>query len=177
MKKIALLFFVSILCASGCGYSTRTVSPSMEGIKTIYVEPFKNNVDYGTERGEKNLYIPMMEVKVTEGVINRFITDGLLKISKPEESDIILKGALLNYRRDGLRFDDDDNAEEYRITILVSLQLINARTNEVLWTESSFGGEATYFLTGPQATPENDAIDKAVKDLAQRIIERTVEDW
>ncbi len=177
MKNFALFIFAFMLCLAGCGYSTRIISPAMEGIKTIYVEPFKNNVDYGTERGEKNLYVPMMEVKVTEGVINRFITDGLLKISRSGEADIVLKGALLNYRRDGLRFDDDDNAQEYRITILVSLQLMNARTNEVLWTEPSFGGEATYFLTGSHAIPESEAIDKAVKDLAQRVIERTVEDW
>jgi len=177
MKKTALLFFASLLFLSGCGYATRSVAPSMADKKTIFIEAFKNNVDYGSERADKNLYVPMMEVKVTNGVINRFITDGYLKVAKSGNADLILKGALINYQRDGLRFDDDDNAEEYRITILVSLQLIDARTNEILWTEPSFGGEATYFLTGPQATPENDAIDKAVKDLAQRVIERTVEDW
>lgn len=166
-----------MLCLSGCGYSTRTVSPSMAGIRTIYIEPFKNNVDYGTDRGSKNLYVPMMEVKVSNGVINRFITDGFLKVSKPEEADIILKGALLNYQRDGLRYDDSDNVLEYRITIIVSLTLVDTRTNETLWTEPSFAGDTTYFPSGLYAKAESVAIDDAVKDLAQRIIERTVEDW
>mgnify|MGYP000975259505 CR=1 FL=1 len=177
MKKIVSLLFIGMMIVGGCGYSTRTVSPTMDGIKTIYIAPFQNKVDYGTEGGNKNLYVPMMEVKVTSGTINRFITDGFLKVAKPEEADIILKGELINYRRDVLRYDDYDVAREYRITIIVAMTLLNAHTNEVVWTEPSFGGESTYLVDGPSAKSESVAIDEAVKDLAQRIIERTVEDW
>ena len=46
-----------------------------------------------------------------------------------------------------------------------------------MWAEPSFGGDSTYLVTGSGSKSESVAIDDAVKDLAQRIIERTVEDW
>ncbi|MCX5681930.1 MAG: LPS assembly lipoprotein LptE [Candidatus Omnitrophica bacterium] len=139
--------------------------------------PFKNNVDYGTERGDKNLYIPMMEVKITMETINRFMRDGVFKIAKQENADVILNGELLNYQRDPLRYDDNQNVQEYRIRIIVSLTLTKPAANETMWSEGSFVGDTTYFVTGPNSKSESTAIDDAIKDIAQRILERTVEDW
>jgi hypothetical protein len=178
MKKISVFLLSGLLiAAAGCGYSTRTVSPQMVGIKTIYIEPFKNSMDYSTERGEKSLYVPMMEVKITNETINRFLRDGVLKIATEDSADIILKGQLLSYRRDVLRYDDNENPLEYRITIIISMTLWNARDNEMMWSEPNFAGDTTYFATGAGSKSENTAIDDAIKDLGQRIIERTVEDW
>lgn len=178
MKRTYFLaILVFLVCVSGCGYTTRSLSPAIAAFKTIYVQPFKNSVDYSSERGSKNLYIPMMEVKVSNAVINRFVHDGVLKVAKEHEADLVLKGELINYRRDELRRDDDDNVQEYRITVTVSLVLWDVAKEEPMWTEPGFSGDTTYFLSGPAARSESAAIDDAVNDLAQRIIERTVEDW
>lgn len=170
---LALLF----IFLGGCGYSTRSLSPAIEGINSIHVMPFKNSTDYGSERGNKNIYIPMMEVKITTETINRFLRDGVFKVVKPENADVILKGELLNYQRDVLREDDNQDITEYRISIVVSLSLTKTSDGTVMWSEPSFVGETTYFVTGPNAKSESTAIDDALKDLAQRILERTVEDW
>lgn len=177
MKRNVLALLCAAVFLGGCGYATRIVPASLAGMKTIYVEPFKNSVDYETEKGGKNLYVPMMEVKVTNATVNRFVTDGFLKIAKPQDADLCLKGELIDYQRDVLRYDDNDDVQEYRITVIVKLTLLNTRTNEALWVEPAFAGDATYFPTGSNATSESAAINKAVQDLAQRIIERTVEDW
>ncbi len=179
MKNFLKLFIVFIFVShlSGCGYSTRSLSPILADINTIYVEPFSNSVDYGTEKTDKNLYIPMLEVKVTNQTIDRFIYDGNLKVAKKDQADVILKGELVNYNRDTLRYDDDDNAQEYRIRVVVSMMLWDVVNDEPLWSESGFAGEATFFESGPASTSESSAIDEAVKDLAKRIVERTVEDW
>ncbi len=178
MRKAFLLISVSLLiCANGCGYSTRSLSPAIADIKSIYITPFKNNTDYSTERGDKNIYIPMMEVKITTATIDRFLRDGVFKIAKVENADVILKGELLNYQRDPLRYDDNQNVEEYRIRIIVSLTLTKTKDNTTMWSESNFVGDTTYFPIGPNAKSESTAIDDAIKDLAQRILERTVEDW
>jgi len=179
MKKTSSLitFFFLLAAVSGCGYSVRTLSPYLSSKDTIYVAPFENTVDYSSESKQKNLYIPLMEVKITNEVTNRFIFDGNLKIDKEENADLVLKGKLLNYRRDVLRYDDNDDAEEYRISITVSLVLWDSATEEEVWVESGFIGDATYFLIGPNATSESSAIDEAVKDLSKRIVDRTIEDW
>jgi outer membrane lipopolysaccharide assembly protein LptE/RlpB len=167
MKKVSLLILSSLLVAlAGCGYSTRSISPRIADIKTIYVEPFKNGVDYSTERGDKNLYVPMMEVKITNETINRFLRDGIFKIAKQDAADVILKSELKDYRRDVLRYDDNENVQEYRITIIISMTLWNTRTNETMWSEPNFAGDTTYFVSGSNAKSESTAIDDAIKELA-----------
>ncbi len=190
--KLSGIFFRSIVSCllsvgvfSSCGYTTRSTLPS--SIKTIHIETFKNNIDFAAE-GRRNLYLPLLEIKVRNAVINRFLFDGNLKIAEADKADLILKGQLTGYDRSALRYTDDGDVQEYRIHITVSLELRNANvpTEEVPtstekpaggWTEPGFVGEATYFVTGASASSEESAVEDAITDLARRIVERTVEDW
>jgi hypothetical protein len=100
-----------------------------------------------------------------------------LHIADPDKADLVLSGALIGVAQDELRQDVNQNVQEYQIRVIVSLSLKDAATGKVLWTEPSFAGESTYFLTGPQATSQSAAIDAALTDLATRVVERTVENW
>ncbi len=164
----------SIVCFSGCGYTTKSTLPS--NLKTIHIEPFKNSIDYSTG-ARRNVYLPLLEIDTRNAVIDRFIFDGNLKITEPHEADLVLKGELKRYQRSGLRFTDDDDVQEYRVHITVSFELWHPGAEEPSWTEPGFVGEATYFVTGPQATSEESAVNSAMIDLARRIVERTIEDW
>jgi len=165
---------VSFISITGCGYTTSSTLP--RSIKTIHVEAFANDITFTTEQG-RNVYLPLLEVDARNAVIDRYLFDGNLKIAEPEEADLILKGQLKNYSRSGLRFTDDDDVQEYRVTITVDFELWNTKYEEVSWHEPNFSGEAEYFVTGSQATSETDAIKEAINDLARRIVERTIEDW
>lgn len=165
---IPLFFF------SSCGYSTRSTLPS--SIRTIHVEPFKNSIDFTTGL-QRDVYLPLLEIKARNAVIDRFLFDGSLKIAEAPVADLILKGELVNYQRSALRYTDNDDVQEYRVQIAVSFELVNAETGEIAWTEPGFAGEADYFVSGPLASSEDSAVDKAILDLARRIVERTVEDW
>ena len=169
---IAVFAIVSVM--AGCGYTTSSLIAT--NIKTIYIEPFANKVDYGTERN-RNLYIPLLEVNVKNAVIDRFLFDGNLKVVDENTADIILKGNLIAYRRDVLREDDNEDATEYRISIVVSLVLWDVVKDEPMWEEPNFAGEADYFTSGSLAKSESTAIDEALVDLARRIVERTIENW
>lgn len=168
------LFLVSCVLFSGCGYTTKSILP--KSIQTIYIEPFKNNIDFTTGTG-RNVYLPLLEIDARNAIIDRFLFDGSLKITKPELADLILTGDLNGYERSGLRYTDDDDVEEYRIHITVSFVMFNTKKDEVSWAESSFVGEATYFVSGPQVSSEDSAVDAAIADLARRIVERTIENW
>ena len=166
---------LSMVITAGCGYTTKSTLPS--NIKTIHIETFKNNIDFAAE-GRRNLYLPLLEIKVRNAVINRFLFDGNLKIAEADKADLVLKGQLLSYDPSALRYTDNDDVQEYRSHITVSLEMW--RTHNIAaadWTESSFVGEATYFVTGASARSEEVAVEDALTDLARRIVERTVEDW
>lgn len=180
-KLLSLRLASCVLCScalalffSGCGYTTKSTLPA--SIKTIRVEPFKNSIDYTTGSG-RNVYLPLLEVDTRDAVIDRFLFDGNLKIAESNKADLILKGELTNYGRSALRYTDDEDVEEYRVHITVSFELWSAQAEAPSWTEPSFTGEATYFVTGPLAQSEDSAVKEATADLARRIVERTIEDW
>ena len=176
VKKILFLLILMVMTCSAinCGYSTSSLLPAR--IKTIHVEPFKNKIDYSSERN-RNLYLPLLENSVRNAVIDRFLFDGNLKIAEVDTADLILKGELIDYARDPLRLTDNDDVEEYRIHITVSLVLWDPLHKLELWRESEFIGETTYFVAGTLAKSETKALEDAMTDLARRVVARVIEDW
>ena len=162
----------------GCGYTTRSLV-SLK-FKTINVKPFVNKMDITSEKQEYRdyrKYYTLLESSITQEVISRYIFDGNLKISTSKDADLILEGELVDYNRDVLRYTDNNDVEEYRITIRVNLTTKDVKKDKVLWQENGFTGETTYFTTGLLAKSEDTAIRDAVADLARRIVERTIEEW
>ena len=178
-KSCVLIFVLGVLIiCGGCGYSRGSLLPAHFG--TIYVDNFKNKIDIGREVTESlryTLYRPGLESDVTNEVTERFIFDGNLRIVKEQDADLILRGDLISYRQEALRYDQSDNVEEYRIRITVNIELIEAEAEKALWAEKGFSGEATYKTTGRLAKSEDTARAEALEDLARRIVERTVENW
>ena len=168
------LLVFGLLSLNGCGYSTHSNLPAH--LHTIYVQPFKNKVDLTMET-QRNVYFPLLEVKVRNAVIDRFQFDGSLKIAKEEKADLILKGTLTNYQRDPLRYTDNNDVLEYRVKVFVSLEMWDNTSQKAWWQESDFVGEASYFVSGAQARSEDAAIKDAAEDLGRRVVERTMEDW
>lgn len=179
MRKLAFLFIVfSALAFSGCGYTTR--SGLATGESSVYVENFTNKIDVTSEVSYENpyyAYIPGMESDITREIIDRFIFDGNYKIRDSENASLLLKGKLVDFKRDSLRYDADENVIEYRLRAAVDMELYDNREGKLLWQERGFAGEATYRTTGQFASSENAAVEEALKDLARRVVERTVENW
>ena len=82
-----------------------------------------------------------------------------------------------DFRKEALRYDANNNIEEYRIALVVNLELTDQKSEKAVWTEGGFSGEAVYRTSGSLAKSETTAIRDAAKDLARRIVERTVEGW
>ena len=88
-----------------------------------------------------------------------------------------MKSELIDYKRDSLRYDANDNIEEYRIKLIINMKLEDVKKGTVVWTQNGFTGEMTYRTSGPGAKSESTAVRDAEVDLARRIVERTVEAW
>lgn len=166
------------LAAGGCGYSTRSLIANQ--FKTIYIAQFTNQIDITKESDaarKYKIYKPLLETDITKSVINRFLFDGNLKPSKLESADVALKGELIEFRREPLRYNSSDEVEEYRLTLVVALSFWDQKENKLLWEEKSFVGDTTYFTQGVNIKPEATAINDAINDLSRRIVERVVEQW
>lgn len=162
----------------GCGYTTRSMVSNK--YKTVYITPFVNKIDITRETDVANkykIYRPMLETDITKTVVNKFLSDGNLKPVKSGSADLVLKGELVEFRRDPLRYSDSDEVEEYRINLVVNISLWDNRENKLVWGENNFTGDTTYFTTGSSAKSEAQAINDALSDLARRVVERVVEEW
>lgn len=177
MKRF-ILFLSFLFLINGCGYSTKSLLPADQ--RNIYVEPFLNQINITAETSQKSayrIYRPLLEADITKVVIDRFIYDGNLKITSFEKADLVLSGQLVDYNRQPLRYLSGDNVEEYRLNVVVNMQLKDAKNDVLIWEENNFIGDTTYFTSGSLAKSEDTAITEAVKDLARRIVERTIEGW
>jgi hypothetical protein len=147
---------------------------------TIYVAQFANKIDITKETDTAHRYKvnrPTLETDITKSVINGYLFDGNLRPAREESADLVLKGELVEFRRDALRYTDDDEVEEYRLNLLVNISLWDKRENKLIWEEKNFTADTTYFTMGSSEKSEDAAINDAIKDLSRRIIERTVEQW
>ncbi|MBF0478328.1 MAG: hypothetical protein HQL26_02495 [Candidatus Omnitrophica bacterium] len=176
MGFLIALGFLS--AAAGCGYTTAGALPS--NYHTLWVKNFENKVQFTTDVGQSN-YFPLLEVKAHDAIIRRFLFDGHLKGAHEDSADLILTGVLKSYEKKPLRFTDNEDVQEYRVYITVALELTERETGKVVWTEPSFTGEGTYLLQGTVspnvAGSEQGAVDLAIQDLANRVVERTIENW
>ena len=177
-KRRLVLCTVLIIFAAGCGYSTRSLLSS--SYTSIYVDSITNKIKVAAEQSDVRMYRgyrPGLEAAVTKAIIDKFLFDGNLRIAKPENASLILKGTLVDFRKEPLRYDANDNIEEFRIIAVVDIYLEDPKTGKALWKENGFSGEATYRTSGSLSKSESAAVDDAVGDLARRVVERTVEGW
>ena len=177
-KSFIILSLVAVVSTAGCGYTTRSLLPSE--YKTIRVENVKNSINVTAEQNDLRMYRgyrPGMEVDLTKAIIDRYLFDGNLKIAPEGSADLVLQSELIDFKRDPLRYDANNNIEEYRIKLIVNMEMQDAKNGKALWKERGFAGETTYYTIGTNAKSESAAVNDAIKDLARRVVERTIEAW
>jgi hypothetical protein len=173
--KLAGFAACGLLLSAGCGYTTRSMIASK--YHTVYVPPFTSSIDITREVDVGNrykIYRPGLETEITKSLTNKFLFDGNVKPGGMETSDLELKGELVEFRRDPLRYRANDDVDEYRLNLVVNISLWDKKENKLLWEEKNFTGDTTYF---PAQKSEDAAIKDALSDLARRIVARVVEEW
>jgi len=178
-QYLAALSFSMILFLGGCGYTTSCIT-SYDGADTIHVDNFINKINLTEQPTDRRMYVAYqsgIELDITRDTIDRFILDGNLRIEPKDKADLILEGFLVDFKKEGLRYDNDNNIIEYRIKVVVNIKLYRRKDDKVFWKENRFTGEHIYSLTGTYAETDDAAVQKAIEDLAIRIVERTTENW
>lgn len=174
-RLLQLVLPVCLFVAAGCGYTTRSMLAGK--YRTVYIPPFFSSIDITREVDAGNkykLYRPGLETDITKTLTNKFLFDGNVRPADMDRADLELKGELVEFRRDALRYRENDEVDEYRINLVVNISLWDRKENKLLWEEKGFTGDTSYF---PAQRSEDAAIRAALDDLARRIVARVVEEW
>lgn len=161
----------------GCGYTSR--SALAPHLKTVFVHPFSNRIEFTeltTTEQRFQSYRHGLEVTLGNAVVTQYRFNGLLQPAAESSADTRLEGDLVGFRRDALRYSSSTEVEEWRLSLVATLRFYDQRTNALLWRDRLVG-DTTYFARGSKAESEESALERAVEDLARRIVERTVEHW
>jgi hypothetical protein len=175
MMRLVAVAALVVFVVTGCGYTTRSMFATKYSM--IHVPPFTSLIDITRESDVGNkykIYRPGLETDITKTLTNKFLFDGNLKPGSAEKSDLELRGQLVEFRRDPLRYRANDDVDEYRLNLVVDISLWDIKENKQLWEEKGFTGDTTYF---PAQKSEETAVRDALSDLARRIVARVVEEW
>lgn len=156
-----LLFILSALLISGCGYR---FSPGGEyidkKIRTVFIDNFANRT------GET--YI---DNTIRNAFINQFTTGSRFTIvDRREKADAVFRGSIDNITTAPLSYQKSNLAAEERVTITMELAFEEQDTKKSIWTNKSFSGYQDYAtpdLNSKEANRKN-ALIKLSNDTAER---------
>ncbi|MBU4305499.1 MAG: hypothetical protein KJ893_07775 [Candidatus Omnitrophica bacterium] len=158
-----------LLCASialgGCGYTTKACFLPTS-IRSVYVETFQNDTDQ-----------PNLENELRTRLIAFFQNDGNLKIASADDADAVLKGKLLRYSRQALRYANDETIEEYRLVVSAKFEFIDRASKETVVKADDFPADTSYFLQGSSAKSESTARSDVLDELSRRIVNKIITLW
>jgi hypothetical protein len=164
MRFFSLFSLALALCLSGC-YTFR--GQTAGAIKSIAIPTFENETaEFG------------LAERVTDVLITGFQRDGTLRVTSNEQADAILHGRILTVEDLPYTARSDQAAitvEEYRFSLNCSIELINGRTQEPIWSQS-FPVWAIYPYSGSLANRDQ-AIQEAVEKLQQDLLNKIVGSW
>ncbi len=166
MSRRFLVLAALALLLGGCGYYS-TSSRTAKDIKSVAVPFFENMT---TE--------PNLEIIVTEKIIDNLVSDNTLSVRDASVADAVLEGRIVAFQNAPFSFNRDLNAEEYRVMISVEATLYNRALDRPIWQKQTIKGDGAYFVdTDEEGFRYDDAVAKAIKEITDRILNLTVQDW
>lgn len=138
-----------------------------DDVRTVYIAPFENR----TVQFE------------LESELFRKLTESLprslgVRVAGEEVADAIVRGRIMRY---------EDVAQSYRpgqqgnvqllqnqVTIMVSVEIIDVKRNEILWESSGVSGRGEY---RPDSQEDRVAWEKALDSLIQQIVDGAQSQW
>jgi outer membrane lipopolysaccharide assembly protein LptE/RlpB len=146
--------------------------------QTLYVEPVKNDINITDMRraySQYQSYPLLVEKKLTNALVKELNTRSPFRVIDEEDASFTLACAIVDYTKETLRYSDTDNITEQRLRLHVKAKLLD-QEDEVV-KEDVVVGDVTYFLSGPYATSDTQALKELVEDTSRRIIETVSERW
>jgi len=155
---------VIALLGGACGYRGQVNLPN--DLQRIHVAV-----------SNKGTFRPGLETAVTQALTQRILSAGGRVVADETQADATMKAAIVALENNPVAFDAQDIAQRFRLAVVVNLQVIQ-RKDKVELANEQVRGEA-YYSTPPGITgtevAQNDAIHRALRDLADKVVTRVVD--
>ncbi|MFH1093311.1 MAG: LptE family protein [Candidatus Omnitrophota bacterium] len=153
------------LFLSGCGYTAKAYNlPS--SIKSVYIQTLKNNTEE-----------PNLENELKTKLVAVFQNDGNLTIASNDQADAQIKGQIVAYTRQAMRYASDASVQEYRLNITVNFEFIDLSSGKPIVKADNFSGNASYYLSGANAKSESNARAEALDNLSRLMLNKIITLW
>jgi hypothetical protein len=160
---------LSLALVAGCGLYSFSGSSLPSHIKTIAVPIMENKtLDYQVAN------------EATEAITQRFIQDNRLKVVGESRADCVLEGQITSYENKVYNYSASQTPEDYIVVIRVAATLRDAVKNRELWKQDPITVSAIYTVVPGSAQELKDeagARRKAIQNLAEDVLARTMEQW
>jgi len=164
------LLVLSVVCAvlfPGCGYRPLGEGNLPHGIQRLHLAAVSN----GT-------FKPGVQGLVGAAILRRLLVDGRVRLASEPDADAVLGGTVTTYQNDPIAFEQADIGRRFRVRLTLLFTLSDRRGGTAVMKEE-VAGEAYYTAgTGVVATraAEDEAMQRAVLDLATRVVARLMDD-
>jgi hypothetical protein len=167
IPALGLAFLAAL--AGSCAYSTSTALLPPH-LKTVAIPVFEN--------GTTEYSLPQ---EITDAVILRFVQDNHLKVVPERSANCIVRGKVVGYRNGVFGFSEQVKAQEYRVTVSVSVVFKDLVKNREIWSEGAMTKTSNYYVTpvpgDTTAHTELDGRREAILKIADEILARSVQGW
>jgi hypothetical protein len=167
-RRTGISLIALALAAGSCAYGTSTALLPPH-LKTVAIPAFENATAEYT-----------LQQELTDAVIARFVQDNHLRVVSERSADAVVRGKLVAYRNSVFGFSPEKSAQEYRVTITVSVVFKDQVKNREIWSDASLVKTANYYVQdvpGQTAKTELDGRKEAIQKIADEILSRSIESW
>lgn len=162
-RTLVLLITLLIVLSFSCGYYSFTGSiPSY--IKTVAIPLFDDNTSF-----------PGVREDLTNKVIDRFIDENVLQVVPEANADLLITGTILSIQEKAAIITTGEDVEQFEVYVNVKVKCTEIKAGKVWWEKTlrRFGT-----MGGLQNIDErNEAIETALIDITQDIIDNTLANW
>ena len=161
----SLVLSVALLCvlSFSCGYYSFTGSiPSH--IQTVAVPLFDDNTSF-----------PGVREDLTNKVIDRFIAENVLQVVPESNADLLITGTILSIQERAAIITTEEDVEQFEVYVNVKVKCTEIKSGKVWW-EKTLRRFGTMEGIG-NIDARNDAIESALVEITQDVIDNTLANW
>jgi hypothetical protein len=135
----------------------------------------------------KTVYVPPVQNETTRFAVTEQVTQGLLEavrgrlggqVASEQQADAVIRVTLTRYGEEALSFQaqEDVGADviQRRVTLTASVEIEDRVRERTMWQSSSVRGTGEY---APEEESEDVALQVAVEDLIQKIVNGAQSQW
>ncbi|MCI0483550.1 MAG: LPS assembly lipoprotein LptE [candidate division NC10 bacterium] len=164
LSSLPAAILVIGLVGAGCGYHGQANLPN--DLQRIHLTV--------TNKGASR---PGLEAATTQALTQRILSAGGRVVAEETQADAMMQAAIVALENNPVAFDRQDIAQRFRLAVVLNVQVIQ-RKDKVELANEQVRGEA-YYSTPPGITgtevAQNDAIRRALRDLADKVVTRVVD--